>query len=603
MRGSAGRRRDRATGGAAAGRPVLAEGLRALLAAALLAAACAPEPAGDAASGPPFPEGWPFGADAEGVTAPRGMVVTADSAASAAGRAMLEAGGNAVDAAVASHFALAVTYPRAGNLGGGGFLVLRTADGRAAALDFREEAPSAATRDMYVGPEGGVTDESWTGPLASGVPGSVAGMAEAHRRFGSLPWRRLLQPAIRLAEEGFRVDGSMHRELAEEADRLRRFPASAAKWLPGGEPPAPGSIFRQPDLARLLRTLAAEGPRSFYEGWIADSLAAQMERSGGILSRRDLAAYEAVWREPVAFGYRDHRILSMPPPSSGGVTLAEIFHVVEGFRLDSLGFGSADAVHVAVEAFRRAFADRNYYLGDPDFVEMPLERLTGRAYADSLRATIRMDSVSPSERFTRVPRRGGESTETTHFSVVDSAGTAVAVTTTLNGYYGSAVTARGTGLLLNNEMDDFTARPGVPNAYGLVQGEANAVAPGKRMLSSMSPTLVVGPEGRTRLVTGSPGGSRIITTVFQVVSNSVDHGMGAAAAVSAPRFHHQHLPDTIFYEPGGLRSEVVAELRRRGHRLAEREDWSGNVQSVLIREDGTRVGAVDPRRGGKALGR
>ncbi len=571
------------------------------LLAALALAACGPVPAERAA--PAFPEGWPFSADARGVSSPRGMVVTADSAASAAGRAMLEAGGNAVDAVVAAHFALAVTYPRAGNLGGGGFLVLRTADGREAALDFREEAPAGATPEMYVGPEGDVTDESWTGPLASGVPGSVAGMAEAHRRHGSLPWARVLEPAVRLAADGFRVDSSMHRELAEEADRLRRFPASAEKWLPGGEPPSPGSVFRQPDLARVLRTLAREGGGAFYDGWIADSLAAQMERSGGLIRRGDLAAYEAVWRDPVTFGYRDHRIVAMPPPSSGGVTLAEIFHVVEGFRLDSLGFGSADAVHVAVEAHRRAFADRNYWLGGPDHVDMPLERLTSRAHADSLRATIRMDSASPSERFTRVPLRNGESPETTQVSVVDSAGNAVALTTTLNGYYGSAVTVRGTGILLNNEMNDFTARPGVPNAYGLVQGEANAVAPGKRMLSSMSPTILVGPDGRTRLVTGSPGGSRIITTVFQVISNTVDHGMGAQAAVNAPRVHHQHLPDTIYYEPGGLRPGVIAGLRRRGHALAEREGYSGNVQSVLIGEDGARIGAVDPRRGGEALGR
>ncbi len=574
----------------------------ALALAALLATACAPAP-DRGTGGPSFPEGWPFAADARGVTAPRGMVVTADSAASAAGRAMLEAGGNAVDAAVAAHFALAVTYPRAGNLGGGGFLVLRTPDGREAALDFREEAPRAATRDMFLGPDGGVTGESWTGPLASGVPGSVAGMAAAHRRFGSLPWPRVLEPAVRLAERGFRVDSAMHRELAEEARRLRRFPASAAKWLPGGDPPFPGSTFRQPDLARVLRTLAREGPRAFYEGWIADSVAAQMERSGGLVDRRDLAAYEAVWREPVAFGYRDHRIVAMPPPSSGGVALAEIFRIVEGFRPDTLGFGSADAVHVAVEAFRRAFADRNYYLGDPDFVDMPLERLTGLAHADSLRSTIRMDSASPSARFTRVPRRDGESSETTHLSVVDSAGTAVALTTTINGYYGSAVTARGTGILLNNEMDDFTARPGVPNAYGLVQGEANAVAPGKRMLSSMSPTLLVGPDGGTRLATGSPGGARIITTVYQVISGMVDFGLGAQAAVNAPRFHHQHLPDTVRLEPDGLRPATIAELRRRGHRVADREGYSGNVQSVWIRPDGTRVGAVDPRRGGAAAGR
>jgi gamma-glutamyltranspeptidase/glutathione hydrolase len=530
------------------------------------------------------------------------MVVTADSLASAAGLEMLRAGGNAVDAAVAVHFTLAVTHPRAGNVGGGGFMVYRGADGDEAALDFREEAPSGATEDMFLDQEGEVTDESWTGPLAAGVPGSVAGMAEAHRRFGSLPWSRLLQPAIRAAEKGYRMDSADHEMIAGEAPRLRRFPSSAEKWLPGGEPPPVGSVFRQPDLARTLRTVADSGARAFYRGWIADSLAAEMEREAGLITRADLEAYEAVWRDPVTFDYRGRRIVSMPPPSSGGVTLAEIFNIVEGYRLDSLGFGSADAVHVTVEAFRRAFADRNYYLGDPDFVDMPLDRLTGQPYADSLRGTIRMDSASDSDEFTRVPM-AGESTETTHYSIVDSAGTAVTVTTTLNGFLGSAVTVRGAGFVLNNEMDDFTAKPGVPNYYGLVQGEANAVRPGKRMLSAMTPALIVDRDGETRLATGTPGGSTIITTVFQVVSNMVDHGMAPQAAVNAPRVHHQHLPDLVEYERGGLRPEVVAELRRRGHDLEERGGHSGRVQSVWIGPDGLRVGASDPRTEGQALGR
>ncbi len=566
-------------------------------AAALLAAlalACA-----HATRSAPFPEGWPFAAEASAPTSRAGMVVSADSIATAVGRDVLRDGGNAVDAAVAVHFALAVTYPRAGNLGGGGFMVLRTSDGLEAALDFREEAPSGATSDMFVDAEGGVTRESWVGHLASGVPGSVAGMAAAHERFGSLPWERLVAPAERLAEEGFRVPASLH-EALERADRLPRFATSARKWLPGGAPPAVGSRFRQPGLARALHAIAEDGARAFYRGWIADSIASEMRRGGGLIDREDLAAYEAVWREPVAFGYRDRRVVTMPPPSSGGVTLAEIFHVLEGFRLDTLGYGSADAVHLAVEAFRRAFADRNYWLGDPDVVAMPIDRLTSRDYADSLRASIRLDSVSPSERFNRVPR--AESRETTHFSVVDDAGTAAAVTTTLNGLYGSGVTVPGAGFLMNNEMDDFTAKPGVPNEYGLVQGEANAVAPGKRMLSSMSPTLVVGPDGRTELVTGSPGGAAIITTVFQVISNLVDHGLGPVAAVRAPRFHHQHLPDVVRYEPDGLREAVIAELRRRGHRLEARDGWSGNAPTLWIGPDGTAMGVSDPRREGEALG-
>lgn len=592
---SGARRGARRRTGAAVGTALL------LLTAAL--AACRPAPGPD--DGPtPFPADWRFGTDPTPVTSTGGMAVTADAAATDVGRAILDAGGNAVDAAVAVHFALAVVRPRAGNLGGGGFLVYRAPDGTEAALDFRETAPAAATEDMFLDADGRVTEESWTGHLASGVPGSVAGMAAAHERFGTLPWSRLIRPALRLAREGFEVDSAFRAGIAGEVDRLRRFPASARKWLPGGEPPRPGEVFRQPDLARVLRAVADSGPSAFYRGWIADSVATEMERGGGRMDRADLESYEAVWRDPVRFRYRGRRIISMPPPSSGGVTLAEIFHIVDGFDLEAAGFGSADAVHVAVEAFRRAYADRNFHLGDPDFVEIPVDRLTRPAYGDSLAASIRMDRASSSERFRKVPSPDSlpESRETTHYSVVDSAGGAVAVTTTLNGLFGSAVTVAGTGMLLNNEMDDFTAKPGVPNAYGLVQGRANAVAPGKRMLSSMSPTLVVGRDGATDLVTGTPGGSTIITTVFQVISALVDHGMDAATAVHAPRVHHQHLPDVIRYEPGGLSPEVVRELRRRGHRLEERSGTSGNVQSIRIRDDGTRVGASDPRGTGAAGG-
>lgn len=591
---------------AAAGpaRPTGAPPAAALLLAAALLSGCSPAETAPRQDASAFPEGWAFDAAPGTVEARRGMVVSADSLASAAGLEVLRDGGNAVDAAVAVHFALAVTHPRAGNVGGGGFLVVRGADGGEAALDFREEAPSGSGPDMFVDDEGRVTEESWTGHLASGVPGSVAGMEAAHERFGELPWARLLEPAVRLAEEGFPVDSGLHAELADEADRIRRFEASARKWLPGGEPPEVGDRFRQPGLARALGAVAEGGGEAFYEGWIADSLAAEMERGGGQVDTDDLAAYEPVWREPVTFRYRGRRIVSMPPPSSGGVTLAEIFNIVEGWELAELGAGSADAVHVAVEAFRRAFADRNFHLGDPDFVDMPLDRLTGQRYADSLRGTITMDRASDSGDFSKVtaPDSLPEGTQTTHFSVVDSAGRAVSVTTTLNGFFGSAVTVPGGGFFLNNEMDDFTARPGVPNAYGLVQGEANAIRPGKRMLSSMSPTILVGRDGGTRLVTGTPGGATIITTVFQVISAVVDHGRDVGGAVAAPRFHHQHLPDVVRFEPDGLGPGVLEELRRRGHELRVRDGWSGNVQSVQVREDGVRVGAADPRRGGQALG-
>jgi len=582
------------------GRP--ASGLAAVLAATVLAlGACAPADSGDAeAPSVSFPQGWEY-PPSEALTAEAGggMVVTTDSLASAAGREMLRAGGNAVDAAIAVQFALAVVHPAAGNIGGGGFMVVRTGGDSTAALDFREEAPGAATGDMYLNEEGESTDDSWTGPLASGVPGAVDGMRKAHEKYGSLPWERLLQPAIRYAE-GIVMDGEMHDNIDGETDRLSQFPSSAALWLPeDGEPVAVGDTFRQPDMARTLRAIAETGGEAFYSGWVADSLVAQMERSGGIITREDLAAYEAKWREPIEAEYRGYRLVSMPPPSSGGVTIAEILNITESVGLDTLGYHSADHVHVAVEAMRRAYGDRNYYLGDPDFEEMPLDMLTSQAYADSLAASIRMDTVSASSEFNKVPV---ESTETTHFSVVDSAGNAVAITTTVNGYFGSAVTVRGAGFVMNNEMNDFAVNPGEPNAFGLVQGEVNAIEPGKRMLSSMSPTIVVNPEGRTELVTGTPGGATIITTVYQQVSNHIDFGMDVGTAVNAPRFHHQNLPDEVEYERNGLADSVVAELERRGHEMVEEDGFSGDVESIYIAPDGTLVGAADARRGGSALG-
>ena len=574
-----------------------------LLAVAVLAlGACAPADSGDGGetSAARFPQGWEY-PPSEALTAEAsgGMVVTTDSLASAAGREMLRAGGNAVDAAIAVQFALAVVHPAAGNIGGGGFMVVRTGGDSTAALDFREEAPGAATGDMYLNEEGESTDDSWTGPLASGVPGAVDGMRKAHEKYGSLPWDRLLQPAIRYAE-GIVMDAEMHDNIDGETDRLSQFPSSAALWLPeDGEPVAVGDTFRQPDMARTLRAIAETGGEAFYSGWVADSLVAQMERSGGIITREDLAAYEAKWREPIEAEYRGYRLVSMPPPSSGGVTIAEILNITESVGLDTLGYHSADHVHVAVEAMRRAYGDRNYYLGDPDFEEMPLDMLTSQAYADSLAASIRMDTVSASSEFNKVPV---ESTETTHFSVVDSAGNAVAITTTVNGYFGSAVTVRGAGFVMNNEMNDFAVNPGEPNAFGLVQGEVNAIEPGKRMLSSMSPTIVVNPEGRTELVTGTPGGATIITTVYQQISNHIDFGMDVGTAVNAPRFHHQNLPDEVEYERNGLADSVVAELERRGHEMVEEDGFSGDVESIYIAPDGTLVGAADARRGGSALG-
>jgi len=504
-----------------------------------------------------------------------------------------------VDAAVATHFALAVVNPEAGNIGGGGFLVARMADDTRVSLDFREKAPLAATADMFLDENGRVTDAGVIGHLASGVPGSVAGMEAAWKRFGSLPWSELLQPAIRLARDGFVIGPRHLASVGPESEEITRFPSTAAVFLPGGQAPAQGSVFRQPDLARSLESIALDGAAAFYRGWIADSTVAQMERGGGIITHEDLASYEAVWREPVVLDYRGYEIITMPPPSSGGITMGQILNIVENFDLASFGWLSADHVHVAVEAMRRAYADRNYFLGDPDFVEIPRDRLLSQSYADSLASTIDMASASDSEEFNRVPE---ESTQTTHYSIVDGDGNAVAVTTTINSWFGSKVVVRGAGYLLNNEMDDFTSKPGVPNQFGLVQGEANAIEPGKRMLSAMTPTIVVDPEGRTDLITGTPGGATIITTIYQIVSNHIDFGMPARSSVDAPRFHHQHLPDLVRYEPSGLPPAVISELRRRGHVLEERTDISGDVQSIQILDDGTRLGASDRRRGGRALG-
>jgi len=546
-----------------------------------------------------FPPGWRYPPAAPPLRARHGMVVSTDSLASMAGLNMLQAGGNAVDAAVATHFALAVVNPEAGNIGGGGFLVARMADDTQAALDFREKAPLAATADMYLDEEGRVTDAGVIGHLASGVPGSVAGMETAWRRFGTLPWSDLLQPAIRLARDGFIIGPGHLASVDDRMEELLRFPSTAAVFLPGGEAPAPGSLFRQPDLARTLEAIAMDGAAAFYTGWIADSTVAQMKRGGGIITHEDLAAYEAIWRDPVVLGYRGYEIITMPPPSSGGITLGEMLNIAESFDLAGFGWLSADHVHVAVEAMRRAYADRNFYLGDPDYVEIPMRQLLSQAYADSLAATINMRLASDSRAFNRVPE---ESTQTTHFSIVDPDGNAVAVTTTLNSWFGSRVVVRGAGYLLNNEMDDFTSKPGVPNIYGLVQGEANAIEPGKRMLSAMTPTIVVDPEGRTDLVTGTPGGATIITTVFQIVTNHIDFGMPVRTSIDAPRFHHQHLPDLVRYERSGLPLDVIAELRRRGHVLEERVGISGDVQSIQITDDGILLGASDRRRGGRALG-
>ena len=557
-----------------------------------------------------FADTWRYSADAPPVRATQGMVVTTDAYASRVGVDVLRAGGNAVDAAVATQFALAVVNPEAGNIGGGGFLVLRMADGTEAALDFREKAPLAATRDMFLDAAGNVTDRSVLGHLASGVPGSVAGMWEAHQRFGTLLWADLVQPAIDLAN-GVEMTERMWASLDSQEEALARVPATAAAFLPGGAPPAVGDTFRQPDLARTLTRIREHGPDGFYRGETADLLVAEMERGGGLITHADLEDYDAVWRDPVRFTYRGHTVLSMPPPSSGGVTVAEIANMLELYDLGGLGWESAERIHLYAEAARRAFSDRNALLADPDFVDVPVTRLTSREYAAERGATIDRTRATPSAEV-GPGLEVAESESTTHYSVVDAAGNAVAVTTTINSWYGSMVTVPGAGFVLNNEMDDFTAKPGVPNQFGLVQGSANAIEPGKRMLSAMTPTIVLAPNGALRLVLGSPGGSTIITTVFQVLSNVLDHGMNVAQAVNAPRVHHQHLPDRIQVEYGGLHPDVIAALEALGHDVQVREPGppdayfagglSGDVQAIAVGPSGELTGFSDRRRGGRAVG-
>ncbi len=548
----------------------------------------------------PFPEDWRFSADAEPVTAPEGMVSTTDYYATRVGLDVLEDGGTAMDAAIAVSFALAVVNPAAGNIGGGGFMVTRLADGETSALDYREKAPAAAHRDMYLDEDGELTDRSILGHLASGVPGTVMGMWDAHQRYGTLPWEELVQPAVGLAE-GLEVRERLARSLRNSQRSLSIYESTREVFLPGGEPPEVGETFRQPDLARTLTRIRDQGPDGFYRGETADLIVAEMERGGGIITHADLADYETAWREPVTFTYRGYTITSMPPSSSGGATMALMAHMLEEHDLEAMGWHSTDMIHLMVETWKRAYADRNQVLADPDYVDIPLQEMVSREYARTRGADIVQERATPSDDI-GPGLEVGEATETTHYSIVDRHGNAVAVTTTINSGYGNKVTVAGAGFLLNNEMDDFAAKPGFPNQFGLVQGEQNAIEPGKRMLSAMSPTVVADPDDELFFVTGTPGGSTIITTTFQTIMNVVDFGMNVSQSVNAPRVHHQHLPDQIYFENAGLRSEVVEALEARGHTLQERGGTSGDVQAIMILPDGTRAAHSDPRLGGTAMG-
>ncbi|HEX9283418.1 MAG TPA: gamma-glutamyltransferase [Gemmatimonadales bacterium] len=550
---------------------------------------------------PVIPATWSLAGKGVAVSGSRAMVVSGHPLASEVGVEILKQGGNAIDAAVAVGFALAVVLPEAGNIGGGGFIVYREAGGRVRALDYRETAPGKASRDMYVDSAGNPTEESLTGHLAAGVPGSVAGLHEAWKAHGRLPWATVLAPAIRLARE-HTLDAARSRAIAEEADRLALFPASGQQFLVDGRAPPPGTRFRQPDLARTLQLIADSGPRVFYKGQIAELIVAEMQRGHGLIGKDDLKRYKPKWRTPVRISYRGYTIYSMPPASSGGVTMGEMLNIMEGY--DTLPpFGSAGYVHLEVEAMRRGFMDRNRWLGDPDFVDLPTDRLLSKSYAAELRRQILPDRATPTPPFAAGAGGGTEGMETTHYSIVDAEGNAAAVTTTLNGGFGSAVTVAGAGFLLNNEMDDFTTAPGKPNMYGLIQGEANAIAPRKRMLSAMTPSIVLDRDGRLFLVVGTPGGPTIITSVYQVIVNVLDFGMPLPDAVAAPRVHHQALPDVIRYERGGLAPDVVAALRQMGYQVEERHGGghSGDITAIERSAAGW-VGVADPRAGGGAVG-
>jgi len=525
------------------------------------------------------------------------MIATDSTLATHVGHDVLASGGNAVDAAIATAFALAVVFPTAGNIGGGGFLVARVG-GASYALDFRETAPHASTRDMYLGPDGKATLDSRDGWRSVGVPGSVAGLYEAWQKLGSKhkTWTALLAPAIALADRGFVVDDAFQKTVARVEDRLNKDPASAALYLPGGAPPAIGATFRDPDLAAVLRKIAAQGPSGFYKGTVAEALATAMKKSGGLVTTDDLKGYKAKWRVPFEYEYRGHKVIGMPPPSSGGITMAMIAHVLSAYDLRALGFHSLEEIHLVAEAMRRAFAARNATLGDPDFVTNPVETLASDAWAEAQRKTIRQDRATPtSELFPAAPP-AHEGPHTTHLSVVDGDGNAVAMTTTLNAWYGSGITVPGLGFVLNDEMDDFTTVPGTENMFGLVQKEPNAIAAGKRMLSSMAPTIVLGEDGAVELVIGAAGGSRIITTVFQEMSNVLDFGMSVPDAVRAPRVHQQDAPDMILYEPHGLPDDVRQALDAMGHPTKEVEHLAD--APAVGRLGAAWEGAAEPRRDG-----
>lgn len=536
------------------------------------------------------------------VYAREGMVVSESAYATRAGLEVLKEGGNAIDAAVTVGFTMAVTFPRAGNLGGGGFmLIYLPGTNEAVAIDYREKAPLAARTEMYMNEKGTVDEEKTRrSMMSSGVPGTVAGLTLALEKYGTIPLERALRPAISLAESGFPIDEETRRSLAKAQERMNSSPESMKIFFKsGGESYKPGELLIQKDLAKSLEAIADSGPDAFYKGDVSEKISGFMRENGGLITKEDLSSYKAVLRKPVHGTYRGYEIYSMPPPSSGGVLLIEMLNMLENFPLGSYGHNSARAVHVMAECMKRAYADRSIYLGDPDFAEVPVTRLTSKEYARVLSAGIDPELTTPSEKISPGGSVPHEGVNTTHFSVTDKWGNSVSNTYTLNFNYGSGITVPGTGILLNNEMDDFSIAPGVPNAHGLTGGRLNALEPGKRMLSSMTPTIVLR-DGKPFLITGSPGGSLIITTVLQIITNVIDFGMNVSEATNAVRIHHKWLPDELRVEKG-LDVDTVNLLTQMGYKIVT-GDTMGVAESIM-KAGGYIYGAADPRRpGGLAEG-
>jgi gamma-glutamyltranspeptidase/glutathione hydrolase len=524
---------------------------------------------------------------------PKGAVVSDQVLASQIGAEILQRGGNAIDAAVATGFALAVTFPAAGNIGGGGFMVYRSAKGETFALDYREIAPASAFREMYLDKKGELTPDSYLGHRASGVPGTVAGFYAAHQKYGKLPWKDLIQPSVRLASQGFKINAHLADDLKDLAEKNKQFKGTWRIFGRSGQFYKGGETFRQPELAKTLTNIRDQGAQGFYAGETAKAIVQEMDTGNGLITEKDLRNYEPTFRQVMRGKYKGYEVLTMPPPSSGGVVLLMMLGMIEKDDLKTMGFNSSGTVHLMTETMKRCFADRAEYMGDPGFVQVPTAKLLDSQYLLKRRKEINPNKAMPAEEIKPGLGKTNEKEHTTHFSVVDAEGNAVSNTYTLNDGYGSKVTVGEAGFLLNNEMDDFTSKPGSPNQYNLIQGEANTIKPGKRPLSSMTPTILT-KDGKLFLVLGSPGGPTIINTVFETILNVTVHGMSVQKAVSAPRFHHQWLPDEIRMEPFAMSNDTIALLKSKGHKFRT-PAGQGSCQAILVGKDGIRQVGCDPR--------